>query len=101
MTAPINNNLRNLSQTSVRSRTDSGKNDPARDAQESAENALATNRLGGSSINATTAASQQNVDWFSDLDSGSKLPIVASDRYVGSSIDEVVADIQHYLGFNR
>ncbi|MBX2826275.1 MAG: hypothetical protein KTR33_16185 [Gammaproteobacteria bacterium] len=101
MTAPINNNLRNFSQTPVRPKTDPGKSLGAREIQENADANLATDRIGGESGNAVAAVGQQNLDWFSDLDAGSKLPIVASDRYKGRSMDDIVSDIQQYLRFNQ
>ncbi|MBX2884935.1 MAG: hypothetical protein KTR32_33575 [Granulosicoccus sp.] len=112
MSSPINNNLRNISPAGLSSNIDSGST--VGDNQNSAQNSTGATATGISQTLPTGAApatlagnsrllpsSGQNIDWFSDLDAGSKLPITLSDRLQGKSIQEMSDIIMGHLGLRN
>jgi len=90
----INNNLLNFPQVIPRAKLESSSGGARPAAADTARSRV----LPGDTHAASQVSAQQGIDWFADLDAGSKLPISPSNRFSGHSIDEMVSAITGQLG---
>ena len=90
MSTPIINNIQNISQTTLSSKIDPGKSDST------------PGRLAGTTptdhVRSGRHLAAHTIDWFSDLDTGSKHAMSPSNRFEGKSVDEIVDIIMGHLG---